>query len=416
MNNKILEKLTFGFELEGGFEKGLDSILGETGRFKEDGSIHNLNTDILNGLQSQTINLRNPFLSCSKCKLKTEPGSGRLKMVKVCANHKSEYKNQLAYTGNNMASEYASPIFDDFSEMVKMLKLFKNNDNYVSNQTCGLHLHVGVKEKVLGSEIVTKSVLQYDDLGGVREGLRQETVQIKTKYWKKLYQTVQNWQLQNYLYKEALNDYCDCQKLRLTTNDRYCKVYPTRSDMVNASYGSNIKYSFMNFHRGYNTLEFRFFSPCQHKAENVYKLVSSLTDFLGEEANKNTYRLTETSKVEKKEDIIKPSLFKKDNKIEVVRTLFQDFPYTYIQKLYTNGKFSGYEGRFMEPNTLRPMSSLLKTWEIEKLRMVDPEFIRDSNVRQIYLYPPTTRHESTWTAHIKAGTGGGDANLTSFTN
>jgi hypothetical protein len=96
---------TFGFEVEGVFNKDLRDLLTAGGTFKGDGSVH----------------------------------------IDACPI--AEDKRILCDTSDSeTAREYASPIFKSLDRAVEQLKLF-TAPNYHSNKTCGVHFHIGYKVK-----------------------------------------------------------------------------------------------------------------------------------------------------------------------------------------------------------------------------------------------------------------------------
>ena len=98
---------TFGFEVEGAFNKTLGDMIVSGGHFKQDGSV--------------AINdSNNPIDDDDR---------------QLCDNSE-----------DYLASEYASPIFKNLDKAVEQLSLF-TAPNYYSNKTCGVHFHIGYKTK-----------------------------------------------------------------------------------------------------------------------------------------------------------------------------------------------------------------------------------------------------------------------------
>ena len=94
------------------------------------------------------------------------------------------------------------------------------------------------------------------------------------------------------LYDQA-GQWCDCQRKRLyEDNDHYYQFWKNPLQLIRtyqhqyplrnfSPEGESEKFRFLRFHEDFHTLEFRFLSPCQHKVDNVEKLISFLTDYLG---------------------------------------------------------------------------------------------------------------------------------------
>jgi len=193
MDKKLLEKFTWGFEIEGLFHNDLVSKLRKLEdkksyiklEIKDDGSV---DIDLPDSLD------------------KTEWG--------IEENDK----------------EVAIGIFKDFKEMLKVLKMFKNEDNYLENSSCGLHIHLGVKDELLRAKIGDYSFIK------------------KLEKW----------------VKENL-----CGRTQKRLNNTYCQHY---GNFVNTyrEWRKESKYRFLSNHPQ-GTFEFRFFAPCKHKIKNVKK-------------------------------------------------------------------------------------------------------------------------------------------------
>ena len=94
---------TFGFEVEGAFNRNLFDSLASGGTFKQDGSV--------------SINDGENFID----------DDDRI----VCEN-----------SGGSFSTEYASPIFRNLDSAIAQLALF-TKPNYYSNKSCGIHFHIG---------------------------------------------------------------------------------------------------------------------------------------------------------------------------------------------------------------------------------------------------------------------------------
>jgi len=159
----------------------------------------------------------------------------------------------------NHYQEISIGIFKGFTEMLEILKWFKNENNFLFNNSCGLHIHIKPKG-------VKANELRY--LMGDYSFIRK-------------------------LQKYANNDLCKCVKMR--TDNRggmYCRNYGsfTKSKLL---WEQNSKYVFVGNHPRFRTFEFRFFSPCKHKERNVKKFFKFYFTTLGKmKSEKNKiYRL-----------------------------------------------------------------------------------------------------------------------------
>lgn len=329
MNKQVLKHLQFGYEIEGAFHEKLETLDGE---FKEDGSVgsetrlsipsdfptlggndreHDSDScDTCNGdgrywedcqceydehdcrhehdddCESTPEQLRQtPGLSMQNCSHECSDGDN-------CYYRRCEGDDEYHHVdcqdcdgngsrssdGNSYDAEYASKVFLTLdglcNELVKFISGAKEpkDNTHIWNKTCGLHLHVGIRPNH-------------------RPG------------YKKLWSAAANLEFLRELSDES-QTWCECQRTRLIVNDDlYYQFWRNPYDLIstfNKKYplrafnhqDPSEKFRFMRFHRDFKTLEFRFLSPCKHKVENVKKLVSLLTDYLGSE---NTY--TSISKV-----------------------------------------------------------------------------------------------------------------------
>jgi len=197
---------TFGFELEGAFKQDLINSLWGSGldvECKDDCSVN-----------AQT-NLFEPATQTR------EDDNG------------SEYEEEI--------SEVNLGIFDNFSELVKWLKKFKNGTNYVSNSSCGLHIHIKPRENDVKMQMFDENFID---------------------------------KLQKY----AMT-LCNCVQDRVKNNHFCMPAESLRQKMQ--FYRLKTKYAFMGNHPQ-GTIEFRFFSACEHKTENVKRFF----EYFFEEINK----------------------------------------------------------------------------------------------------------------------------------
>lgn len=281
MNKDILEQLSFGFEIEGGFREGLWEKLGFQGNFVHDGSVGRLSVPFTPELIPQT----RPE-TCSECSF-NEEGT----LVEYCQAHHARYNSE-----GSPAQEYSSRVFNNLGDCLKEMKLF-NKKNHAWNSQCGLHFHIGAKGE--------------------------------NKY-KQLFGVTSNFQYLKQLLGEAKN-YCEHQNERLNSNwmSRYYAFFTNRRELSDSTRpGNDIKYRFVRFHPEYNTLEFRFLVPCEHKINNVQKLLESLTAYLGRTEKVRAYALAETEvriteSVPIEDDM--SGVYKE--KIEIVKKLHSNDPY-----------------------------------------------------------------------------------------
>jgi hypothetical protein len=179
---------TFGFEVEGAFHRYLLDNLKSGGKFKPDGSV-NINDG-----------------------LNTIDGDDR---VRVGGN--DDY----------YATEYASPVFRNLDTAIEQLSLF-TKPYYYSNKTCGIHFHIGYKERfAIFNKFMDKPICE---------------------------------QLQN----QFMPLVCKCVQERVEAN-HWCNLHNT----FNGGFANFDKYRAVHFHSGYNTIELRLFAPCKHLMNNL---------------------------------------------------------------------------------------------------------------------------------------------------
>lgn len=134
-------------------------------------------------------------------------------------------------------NELAIGIFDNFNDMMKVLKMFENKKNYLENSSCGLHLHIKPKK-------------------GEQENI--------------LRHQIQDHEFILQLQKWAYDNLCRRIKTRIArTGSSYCHPYKGFSDTYRR-WKSRAKHQFVRNHP-FETFEFRFLSTCEHKEENVEK-------------------------------------------------------------------------------------------------------------------------------------------------
>lgn len=147
-------------------------------------------------------------------------------------------------------TEYNVGIFKNKEDLLNAVRLFENGKNYFMDTSCGLHLHIKPKDE-----------------------------KIKELFWDLDFIS----KLENFAFKNL----CECQKKRY--GNRFCEVYTNLKYFI-SDIKNQEKYRFVRNHPS-GTLEFRFFSPCPHKAENIEKFLNYM------------FRLLEKQEPKKKETI-----------------------------------------------------------------------------------------------------------------
>ena len=126
-------------------------------------------------------------------------------------------------------NEVAMGVFDRFERLQEYLAKFKNGKNYLSNDTCGLHIHIKPKMK-----------MQLKDMCFDKDFI------LKIQEYSKLL----------------------CAHIGdRVANNHFCQPQFTFRNMFN-NYRHKTKYAFMGNHPQ-GTIEFRFLSACEHKSQNV---------------------------------------------------------------------------------------------------------------------------------------------------
>lgn len=128
--------------------------------------------------------------------------------------------------------ECAIGVFKKFKDMLKAMSFFENDNNYFYDTSCGLHIHI---KPIQHHKELKAMILDYN-----------------------LILNLQSW---------VKNNLCNCNNNRLLHNNNYCQNY-TSFKNAHYSVAHNDKYKFIKNHES-GTVEFRFFSPCEHKIDNV---------------------------------------------------------------------------------------------------------------------------------------------------
>jgi hypothetical protein len=163
--------------------------------------------------------------------------------------HVSEIMSQNGVDRDDLDSctEYNVGIFNNQEDLITAVEVFKNKKNYFMDESCGLHLHI--KPKFLGSKEV---------------------------FW--------DFTLIEKLEKYAFSTLCKCQAKR--KRNRFCDIYRSNDDLIYETKNYE-KYRFVRNHPS-GTLEFRFFSPCEHKVDNIQKFLKYLFRLLDKQEAKKS--------------------------------------------------------------------------------------------------------------------------------
>lgn len=158
-------------------------------------------------------------------------------------------------------TEYNVGVFKDIDEMIKTLKEFKNGKNYFMDESCGLHLHI-----------------------------KPSNEKIKELFW--------DLDFVEKLERYAFTSLCKCQAKR--KENRFCMTYRDLDHFIEEVKYQE-KYRFVRNHPS-GTLEFRFFSPCEHKSENMKKFLNYMFKLLDKQEPKksNTIELYDFMHEQKK--------------------------------------------------------------------------------------------------------------------
>jgi hypothetical protein len=167
---------------------------------------------------------------------KTQDGSVNYRDILTKVKERKELAGERYE--NELFTEINVGVFKTKENLLKTLDLIKANKNYFFDNSCGLHLHIKPK----------------NDNGDLRKKI--ESFELLKK-------------LQKYVFTEL------CQCLKQRENNHYCQSYKkvenTRYDLAFSE-----KYRFMRNHNDYETYEFRFLTPCDHKTENIKRFLTYL--------------------------------------------------------------------------------------------------------------------------------------------
>jgi hypothetical protein len=157
----------------------------------------------------------------------------------------SVHESNILYNAKlNRWSEYTElnlGIFNNQKDLITALETFENKKNYFMDESCGLHLHIKPKK----------------DVDSFRELFEDVDFVLN-------------------LEKFASNNLCSCVKDRESVH--FCAWYRGFDDFMRDFKGQT-KYRFVRNHPS-GTMEFRFFSPCIHKENNVSKFLTYMIHLL----------------------------------------------------------------------------------------------------------------------------------------
>lgn len=259
---KLINDLSFGFEIEGKFDEKLLKDF-DSDFFKMDGSV------------SVPVPKKFVAVQCGGEECNDCGGSGTYDCDDNCdedcnGGHDCSNCNGSGNYGEGEAEEFASEVYNDLPACLADLGKF-NKKSHAFDASCGLHFHIGIKKS---SELS----------------------------WTNLYSVICNFDFMQKLHSEAV-DYCQCQKNRLLFRDTHFYPFWANQFEIMRSLGraGNEKFRFMNYHQHYKTLEFRFLCPCEHKVDNVKKLVASVVEYLD---GKSKHKMTEYASADRVESVL----------------------------------------------------------------------------------------------------------------
>lgn len=255
MNKQILDQLTFGFEIEGLFKQGLNEKLEHKGQFVRDGSVQHLLSPWADDGTSESM-MMIPASRPGECRDCIWEGDH---LARYCPVHHARYHSE-----GSTAQEYSSNIFKTFDSCLKALELFKTDETYVYNETCGLHFHIGMKTK---------------------------------SKFTQLYSAATDFDFMRQLYKSA-SKWCPHQAARLNRDGHFYAFWGDRFGLI-SDMKRGEKYRFVRFHPEYQTLEFRFLCPCEDKIANVKSLLEEVTMYLGKDDHFRQYAMAEVDAIKR---------------------------------------------------------------------------------------------------------------------
>jgi len=189
--SKLSEQFTYGFEIEGAFGCKLLKGLYDDGRKK------------------------------GYCLDEKEDGSVNVGVPQV-KRYKFEDPDEL--------QELGIGIFENLKAMLDVVRHFKNDKNYLQDDSCGLHVHIKPKD----DEELKRRIFDYDFI--------------------------------RHLQKWASDNLCEEIRYRIA-HSSFCRPHGGLLNMY-TSVNHQAKHVFVGNHPQ-KTLEFRFFSTCEHKTKNI---------------------------------------------------------------------------------------------------------------------------------------------------
>ncbi len=151
------------------------------------------------------------------------------------------------YNYNTFPQEINAGVFKTQKEVLDLLGELRAFKDHFFDKSCGLHLHIKPKRNARNVRA------RIFDFGFLRD-------------------------VEKYAYTNL------CEHVKARRRNRYClpdtNIYRTVREIREGS-----KYKFMRNHTEHGTLEFRFFSPCEHKAENIKMFMDYFIARLGDVKN-----------------------------------------------------------------------------------------------------------------------------------
>ena len=202
---------TYGIECEGIFGNGLIDMIEDEGSFdlKYDSSV-------------RYNNIRDKF------------------------NLKSEDITDDQHTEVNLG------VYTNSLMLLKALKMFKNGENYWTDKSCGLHLHIKPKRR-------------FKDITDI--------------FWD--YKLIKK--LEKYAFSEL------CEHVQARKLEHFCHKYGGFDSFL-YDYRTSEKYRFVHRHEQ-GTWEFRFFAPCEHKLDNMKKFLKYFYKEINKQKNKMKFKM-----------------------------------------------------------------------------------------------------------------------------
>ncbi len=122
-------------------------------------------------------------------------------------------------------------IFKKQSALMEVLTMVESQKLHFWDRSCGLHLHIKPKKDI---GLIYDKIIDFAFLQNV----------------------------ENFAYENL------CTHIKRRKSNTYCLPYKDLCKTVE-DFQESEKYRFVRLHSNYKTMEFRFFTPCEHKCENI---------------------------------------------------------------------------------------------------------------------------------------------------